>query len=138
MNAQEAKTIHTAIRSEIETLLAQHGYELGRSNGRYDAEGGMKISLEIVKVQIDDETGVNMASPEAIAYKNNAVFLCDHNGTRLSPDAVGRQTKWAGDTFTFLGYKARARKRPYLFLRSDGQKVVFPDGHPILTALTVA
>jgi hypothetical protein len=138
MNLTECKDLNRAIGNEIRDLLAARGYEVARSNARYDADenGGMKLSLEIVKVNRDDTTGINLGSPEALAYTRNYMYLTDHNGAPLAADAIGRETTWAGETYTFAGFRPRASKRPYLFVRSDGQRVVFPEQHPIVSALT--
>jgi len=103
----------------VDILNAQlpQGVSVHRGNANYQT-GSFTLKLTFSKVSEDGtvETPERSHFIEYIDMKSNGV---------LSADDIDTTFKSGGKTFTIVGFKARARKRPILCTADDGKQYVF-------------
>ena len=141
MNRTDAKELHAAIQQAVRDTLATHGYEMTDSRMGFEAEenGGGNFRIKFAKESADSDVAVNVNTPEARAFVEmaRAGLLTTLTGQPLSPDALGREVDYNGQTYVFAGYKTRAPKRPFVFKSKggDGRGLVSPEGSMLLMQL---
>lgn len=81
-------------------VFAKYGLEIGRVNGKY----GDSIELRITGAKVQMEGGVNVATPEAIAFKRYA------RGMNIDENALGETFTSGGREFVLTGYLVRGQR----------------------------
>lgn len=103
----------------VEILNSQlpDGVSVKRGNASYQT-GSFTLKLTFSKVSEDG----TVETPERRHFID---YIDMKSNSALSADDIDTTFKSGGKTFTIVGYKARARKRPILCTADDGKQYVF-------------
>lgn len=107
----------TAEIVEILQTMLPDDVTVQRGNATYDT-GYFNLKLKVSKVAEDG----TVETPERRAFIDRIQW---YEGG-LTADDIDAEFKQGGKTFTIVGLKTRARKRPILCKGSDGKQYVFP------------
>lgn len=116
----------------FEEMQKNHGVAFRIGRRKYDNRDQGSFVVEVSTIAEDGEAN----TPEAEAYRQEcrgekmAARLAGVDGEDIPAEAVMQedwlgQTLKAGDEFTLLGWKSKARKRPVLVRRKDGSLFVW-------------
>lgn len=98
-----ATTVVNELRTEIEAVFARHGLATPTIRTRYG--DGLKITIEGAPLNLG-ESGVNLASKEALAYERY------HNVYNLVAGALGIEFVVGGVAYRFDGLATQRPKNP--------------------------
>lgn len=110
-----ARMLGDRIEKALAAVADDLGVAIKLDRARY-TDARCTVTLEIGVVGADGA----VASKDADAFKAYARVY------GLSPDDIGRTFKVGGDTFTIVGARPRAHKRPIVAHKGDGREYVFP------------
>ena len=124
------RTIAVGIADEVRTALAdvfeRHGLTAPAVSTKYG--DGLQFTIKTSR-QLLGDNGVNMASPEAVAFKRVA------RGLNMDPNALGKTFVVKGEVYAFAGYLPRNKRFPFsgrhvatgkLYKFTDSIKSKFP------------
>ena len=114
ISRQFMQDIREPINEALKKVGEDHGIVIELGHGRYGGtSGSFKLELSTV-----GEDGI-VITKEAEAFSQLAdMYLLD-------PNWLGKSFSFDGDTFTIVGWKARARKRPVLCDKASGGRSVW-------------
>ena len=101
INRPELQLLATEIEQAVQAVAEKHGIQIKRGNGTYDADGS-HASLKI-EMSVLGEDG-KAVSPDAGAFEQYSQY------DGIPADALNKRF----GAYTFVGYKPRNRKYPYL------------------------
>lgn len=116
---EQAAAIDREIDAAVEAILTKHGLQRGKRRSQYGSH--YRYTVEAVAV-VTGDNGVNMASKEAQAWMGNAPYL----GFADPAAALGKTFTSNGHTYTLMGYRPRAHKRPVVAQNAHGNMFAFP------------
>lgn len=111
--------LQEVVRAAVDSFCDAEGLEVVASKGKYGYKGS--ITFDISPSERDEETGVNLAAPEAHAWFDYA----EANG--FDADDLGRTFTYRGEEYAIAGWRSRARKAPVKVVRTrDGGVYAMP------------
>lgn len=111
--------LQEVVRAAVDSFCDAEGLELVASKGKYGYKGS--ITFELAPSDRDEETGVNLAAPEAYAWFDYA----EANGFDM--DDLGRTFRHNGEEYAIAGWRSRAKKAPVKVVRTrDGAAYAMP------------
>ena len=111
-----AVTVQKEIGDAARAIFEKHGLEFAGVRASYGDDLNVKVTGHLVQL---DESGVNRADPEVVAYERYADVF------RLPKDGIGKTFRSNGHTFTVAGLNPKARSMPVIATREDGKKFKF-------------
>lgn len=117
--------VSAEIQAAIAPILAKHGLTLTKFTSKYGDSYGVSISASPTVLS---ESGVNLASPEAIYFERfgYTAWLGKGLDDRVELTAkLGTKFTTAGKEYVFIGIRSRGKNK--VVAERDGKSFVFAD-----------
>jgi len=112
-----AMAVSAELNESADRIFAKYGLKRKPSGSRYGES--FSLSLRAVKLDVDSDSGVNLADPSVKQYERYA------SSYGLPPDGIGKRFGFNGRTYTVAGLSASSPKFPVLAIRDDGKTFKF-------------
>ena len=142
VSREKTREVVAEINAAVLEILKKHNLKLTKQTGKFGDEFGYSVTASAIQV---NEDGINILSPDVVAYERNGYFAVwgeqgvDSDYAHLTAP-IGTKFVSNGKTFAFAGIKSRGKlkiigvetvsKTSFLFADSIAKKLNEAGGMP--------